>query len=107
MNAYYTRDDLQECYNIYSYNTYMGAIYDNGLHCVRDYVGQTTQKQMYRFFKEFCGIKTANTYKKARAFYRKCKSIYKYEVDLFFVFDNKRCTVFKGGEIVAAKYFNI
>lgn len=105
MNAYYERDDDKKCVRIYSYRTYMGGIYDDGTHCVRDYVGATTQKQMTRFFKEFCGIKTANAYKKARAFYRKCKKDYKYKLDCFYTFDDVHCTVYENGEIVNGIYF--
>lgn len=105
MNAYYERSDMAKCYCIYSYNTYMGTIYDDGVHCVRDYKGVTTQKQMTRFFKEFCGLKTANAYKMARDFYRKKQKQYNYEVDNFFVFTDYCCKVFKNGEIIAVKYF--
>lgn len=105
MNAYYNRNDIVDCYDIYSYVTYMGSIYDNGLHCVRDYKGTTTQKQMTRFFKEFCGLKTVNAYKKAREFYRKTQKQYNYEIDEFFVFDDNHCSIMKNGETIAVKYF--
>lgn len=105
MNAYYERNDIVNCYDIYSYNTYMGSIFDSGLHCVRDYIGVTTQKQMSRFFKEFCSLKTANAYKMAREFYRKTQKQYNYEIDQFFVFDNEHCTVMKNDKIIAVKYF--
>lgn len=105
MNAYFSRNDTIKCYYIYSYNTYMGTIYDNGTHCVRDYRGVTTQKQMTRFFKEFCGLKTANAYKMAREFYRKKQKQYNYDLDSFFVFSNDYCKIFKNGETVGVKYF--
>lgn len=105
MKAYFERSDIVKCYYIYSYNTYMGAIYDDGLHCVRDYKGTTTQKQMTRFFIEFCGRKTANAYKMARDFYRRVKKQYNYKVDNFFVFCDYCCKVFKNGEIIAGKFF--
>ena len=107
MNAYYERNNIVKCFDIYSYDTYMGSIFDSGLHCVRDYVGQTTQKQMTRFFKEFCGLKTVNAYKMARVFYRKTQKQYDYKIDTFFVFDNQHCTVMKDGEKIAVKYFNV
>lgn len=104
MNFYYTRNDKLESYTVRSYGTYMGEIYDDGLYCVRDYVGTTTQKQMTRFFNEFCGLKTVNAYKMARDFYRKTKKRFN-NVDLFYVFSVDYCRVFKNGEIIAEKYF--
>lgn len=103
MNAYYERDDIRKCYHFYSYNTYMGAIYDDGVHCIRDYRGATTQKQMSRFFKEFCGTKTANAYKKARDYYRQCQKCYKLQT--FYIFSDIHCKVFVNDKTVKIKYF--
>lgn len=83
----------------------MGSICDSGIHCVRDYRGVTTQKQMTRFFKEFCGIKTANAYKQARDFYRKAQNCYKYKPDLFFIFCDDYCKVYENGEFITGKFF--
>lgn len=103
MHAYYERDDIRKCYHFYSYDTYMGAIYDDGIHCIRDYRGVTTQKQMTRFFKEFCGIKTANVYKKARAFYRECQQGYK--LDTMYIFSDEFCKVYASDKTVLTQYF--
>lgn len=72
MNAYFEQQN--NIIKLYSYNTYMGVIDISDLsavHCINDYVGTTTQKQMYKMIQYFCGAYTAFQYRKARDFYRK------------------------------------